>query len=588
MEQAARRVPVSGVLPPTIAAAIAGAALWLAAGEALVGAVPGTAGAQSIAVAAKPPNVGVNLEGLADWARMKPFADLMKTARPWGTPDEPWRPDVPVDAEGWPMADAGVVVAVHSRDEGDPVAAYRYMAAGTYALSFTGRAAVSTTASNGVSVRNYRYDAAANRSTADVEIGDGTTQLMLVFRETQGGVRNVSLLLPGYAGTGKTFTDEFMAAIRPFGTLRFMDWLATNNNPVRSWQERTLPSSATQASERGVAFEYVVQLANEADKDIWINIPLHADDDYVRQLARLLKQRLEPGRAVYVEYSNEVWNTIFSQTGDNADAAVAEALAGDRSLTNGSICTAAAFERSAGGCNRWWAGYFRVGKKIAAISRIFAEVSGADAINGRVRPVYASQFADRNMAEQVLKNIATYRGQPRALIYGIATAPYYRLDPELSNSKSLSEDAVFASFEESLRSEILPFFASGVGEKGRFSAGRAYAGGDWTSPSQKALASHYGLRSLTYEGGADYPQGEAGLAIKFRTSESPRAAEQLLRYVGRWHGCGNDLYMHFTLTSPSGRYGYWGLTNDPRNLRAAKYQALARYAASGVPSATCG
>ena len=29
--------------------------------------------------------LGVNLEGLWDWARLQPFADAMKSARPWGT-----------------------------------------------------------------------------------------------------------------------------------------------------------------------------------------------------------------------------------------------------------------------------------------------------------------------------------------------------------------------------------------------------------------------------------------------------------------------------------------------------------------------
>ena len=38
-----------------------------------------------------------------------------------------------------------------------------------------------------------------------------------------------------------------------------------------------------------------------------------ADDDYVYQLAALLKDKLDPKLVVYVEYSNEVWNSGFSQ-----------------------------------------------------------------------------------------------------------------------------------------------------------------------------------------------------------------------------------------------------------------------------------
>lgn len=49
-------------------------------------------------------------------------------------------------------------------------------------------------------------------------------------------------------------------------------------------------------------------------KDIWINIPHAADDEYVTNLAKLIKDKLDPSLKVYVEYSNEVWiyvSTIF-------------------------------------------------------------------------------------------------------------------------------------------------------------------------------------------------------------------------------------------------------------------------------------
>ena len=48
-------------------------------------------------------------------------------------------------------------------------------------------------------------------------------------------------------------------------------------------------------------------------KDIWINVPVAASDDYVRELALLLRDNLDPNLHIYVEYSNEVWNWDFSQ-----------------------------------------------------------------------------------------------------------------------------------------------------------------------------------------------------------------------------------------------------------------------------------
>lgn len=52
-------------------------------------------------------------------------------------------------------------------------------------------------------------------------------------------------------------------------------------------------------------------MANVLGKNVWINIPHLADDDYITQLANLFLHTLEPHLHVYVEYSNEVWGTLF-------------------------------------------------------------------------------------------------------------------------------------------------------------------------------------------------------------------------------------------------------------------------------------
>ena len=43
-------------------------------------------------------------------------------------------------------------------------------------------------------------------------------------------------------------------------------------------------------------------------QDLWINIPGHADDDYIVNLAKLLKATVDPSLFIYYEYANEVWN----------------------------------------------------------------------------------------------------------------------------------------------------------------------------------------------------------------------------------------------------------------------------------------
>lgn len=514
--------------------------------------------------------LGVNLEGLYDWARLQPFVDLMKTSRPWGTVDAPWDEKARVDALGWPTGDASLMVNVRTFEPGDENKPYRYMAPGVYRLKFTGRADVSTTSVN-VQIRNYTYNARTNRSKAEVVIGAKADQLMLAFRNTGNGVKKVTLRRPGYAA-GETFTTEFKQALEPFSVLRMMDFLRTNDNPVRNWVERTKPSSATQASAKGGSYEYAIQIANELGKDIWINIPSGANDNHVRNLAALLKRNLAPGRVVYVENSNELWNFIFSQSTENMKAAVREAIAGDRTLTNGEACTQQKFDANSGECNKYWAGYYRVGKRAVHISNIFSEVFGADAMNKQVRVVYATQFASPGIAELVLKNIATYRGSPSASLYGVATAPYFYLSEQVAASASAGQDQILQSLQNSLNTENQPYFAAGIQENGSF-VRKPYKGGTSTGASHKALADYYGIKSLAYEGGPDLRQNPANASRKIAANRDPKMGELVRSEISQWIGCGNDLFMHFALSSSWDQYGYWGLMNDPTEVTSTKYEA---------------
>jgi hypothetical protein len=96
--------------------------------------------------------------------------------------------------------------------------------------------------------------------------------------------------------------------------IRAMDWLHTNNSTITSWSQRTAYKHQNQTeSEHGLAFEYLISLANVLGADLWVNIPHQARLDYVTQLATLLRDNLHPRLRVYTEYSNEIWNGAFTQ-----------------------------------------------------------------------------------------------------------------------------------------------------------------------------------------------------------------------------------------------------------------------------------
>jgi hypothetical protein len=113
------------------------------------------------------------------------------------------------------------------------------------------------------------------------------------------------------------FHPTFLSLLEPFGTLRMMDWGKTNNNDQSLWSHRRSVDHATMGdakSRGGVAWEVMIALANQTQKNLWINIPHQADANYVTQLATLVRDTLDPNLKVYVEYSNEIWsNSLFEQ-----------------------------------------------------------------------------------------------------------------------------------------------------------------------------------------------------------------------------------------------------------------------------------
>ena len=77
---------------------------------------------------------------------------------------------------------------------------------GTYKLSFTGTAEVCLDWTSGY-VTHQSYNDVTNPTTAEIVIDSADkSNLILGFRRTNGGVKNVELIRPGYSGT-ETFID---------------------------------------------------------------------------------------------------------------------------------------------------------------------------------------------------------------------------------------------------------------------------------------------------------------------------------------------------------------------------------------------
>ncbi len=117
------------------------------------------------------------------------------------------------------------------------------------------------------------------------------------------------------------WNPQFLEDNKMFEVFRPMHWNATNplrdtNGPIRMWSQRMDPESrdnfvgnAVGTGEGpGLAYEWQIDLCNRAGADYWVTLPAQADDNYMRQLARLIRQYLDPDLRVYVELANEFWN----------------------------------------------------------------------------------------------------------------------------------------------------------------------------------------------------------------------------------------------------------------------------------------
>ncbi len=487
-------------------------------------------------LSSKSPLGGV-LESIADWAASDVFVDLMRQARGYNN-----NGTVPVDENGWPLEDCEIIFLAGRLNS---ASIYN----GTYRLSYSGHAQVQLSAVRG-SITGLRYDPAADRTTAEVNIqalpSDGGWYLILRFSQTAGRLKNIRLIRPGYdADYPPVFTREFLQHLSRFPVLRFMEWSQTNRNPPGNWDRRSKPDDARQ-TEKGVAWEYMIQLANELKKDIWINIPHTADDNYVTRLARLLRTTLLPGLKVYVEFSNEVWNGIFSQNEWNRQRAAEDAASGNRQLD---------FD---GTDNIYYLGWRRTADLTRQVSELFRREWGEERWKILGRPVLAGQIANPEVLRQGLLYLQSVHGPPARYLSALAGAPYFHLgDADLR--EDLSPEEVLDVLEDSARE--MPVWAR--------------------LEENAALARWYGLDWVAYEGGPD-TMGPHNVAAKKSASLHPRMQTICEDFLRLWEGFGGGLFVWYLAgaTSYDTAYGTWGLTNDMTVQDTPKIRALDSYAAT--------
>ena len=240
--------------------------------------------------------LGTNLVRLTPTSRDRVFVDLFKLATPWvSVGKSKWddgRP-IDIDSNGWVtrLLPRQFVAAQMSAFEG-----------GRFVANYDGLGIIKVQG-KGTKVLSDQPGRLEFTATAK-----STITIIMTALNPANPLRNLRVLPIEYADYGpeKPFHPKFLKAARRFSTVRFAGWTRAASNPVVEWKDRATTQSARQSGDKGAAYEYMVQLANELRAELWLTIPARASDAHVEELARFIRVNLEPELRVHIEYGDRM------------------------------------------------------------------------------------------------------------------------------------------------------------------------------------------------------------------------------------------------------------------------------------------
>jgi hypothetical protein len=486
---------------------------------------------------------GTNLSAISDWTTGWAFVDAFRGARSWISGNSAtWQWDdgrpFDLDENGWvrslqPNQIARAVVMTL------PPNSYP---SGTYTVLYEGEGVIAYEGSgrkNSALSRPGRDVLDVDASQTNTSTGFGGLRLDITKTTPSNYIRNIRVILPGgscahdatrwcatdsdcgqsacesfeTSYTRKRFHPIFLQSVRHFGVIRFMDWGVTNNSSIQRWDQRSKLSDAIWAK-RGVPFEVMIELANTLHVHPWINIPHQADDNFIVSLAAMVKSTLNLGLVAHIEYSNEVWNSGFSQYRYAADRGRALGLASVD----------------------WEAGWRFYALRSKEVFQYFENVFGG---TSRIKRILASQAASSYVSETILKT-----GDAYVYADALAIAPYFGHEyggAQASAVATWSPDQLFTSL---LNSSI----PTSIG---------------WMR-AQKGMADKYGVELVAYEGGQHLVgvhggQDNAQLTALFQAvNRDIRMRALYTTYLDGWAATSPGLFVHFNHVEAFSKWGSWG------------------------------
>lgn len=369
--------------------------------------------------------------------------------------------------------------------------------------------------------------------------GAGVVILSLLETDATDYVRNISLLRPD-AVAGQTFNREYIEYLKPFSVIRPLHFFGEqlSYGPRIAWEDRKPVEYSHWGGALGAPFEVGIDLANVSVSDLWLNVPLAADDAFVRELAQLTLERLDSNRKLYIELGNELWNFTYPyQIGRDYALAFAEQrwpgvlgterdyLDGDEVYENMMIFS--------------WQGI-----RTVEVKEIFHEVWGAE--SDRVITVLAGQFGGSHPQWPQSRDLL---GCPVAVgeegveqcgleVDAFAVAPYVG---EYEGEVEFSRDSPQVFLQEA----ITYVRGEAPWDERATEQGLRYA-----IRNDHALAEEYGLPLVAYEGGQHFIGSRFTRDV---VNEHPMLRDLYDALFSVWQEEGGGLFVHLHGVIPRGQ-----------------------------------
>ncbi|GFR45710.1 hypothetical protein Agub_g7119, partial [Astrephomene gubernaculifera] len=519
--------------------------------------------------------VGVVLEGISDWSRSWTFVDVFKSSRAW----------IPQSfASGSAWSTGATIYLINSTDGPGGRTAVGYpsyldtlqkvstlvvrdleghVQGGWYTVLYDGKGLLDFSMSDVKDVQFVEAGYVRVRFSPSTDMNNG---ILVVLERTDPSdpLRNIRVITPGYeqaalwggssgataggnltaaaatASVGRPFHPEFLAYLRPFGLLRFMEWMHANleetKQPVE-WEDRPrLEDRSYAVAPGGVPLELMIKLANTLGADPWFNLPYAASDDYIARFAAAVRDGLRPDLRVYVEYSNELWHTGFP------GGQYAQRMGLAMNLTEEG--------------SKWYGGATNearlcfVGQRTANISKIWKSVwgTGANGNASRVVVVVSAQAVWPITSSKLLSC-----GGAASYIDALAIAPYF-------GSYNSSRDKNLTVFMNT----TLP---SQINDTLNYVAQHA------------AIAAKYGKTLVAYEAGQGMNGDGSSNDLAIQANRHPTMASLYRTYLRALAAANVSRVVHFSSIGVYSKYGSWGLmeAQDWDRRDAPKYQAVMEF-----------